>query len=383
MATFEYSKWDGSQEGAGFSEADQAFDQLSEYLLNHGEAILRQLDRFDEEDMPDLLKKLQQEGLVERDGEGRWRVAPKGIRRIQEGAIGELFQTLRRDSLGKHETTDRGGGAAMLEETRPYVYGDSLANLNLHETLHNAISRGGRTLPIRPEPDDFVIHETEFQASCATVVLIDMSGSMGRYGKYYMTKKVALALQGIVRAQFPQDRLSFVGFSTFASAMNERQLLESAPQPVTLYDSKVHIRYDLDRLPAKPHRHFTNIHAGLKLARDILRRTGAGNQQVIIVTDGEPTAHLEGRDVVLIYPPAERTAERTLEEARRCAAAGIRVSSFALIEDYYYLGLVNFVQEMSRVTRGLLFNRRSRARRPRELCRRPPISPLESVIRHV
>jgi uncharacterized protein with von Willebrand factor type A (vWA) domain len=99
--------------------------------------------------------------------------------------------------------------------------------------------------------------------------------------------------------------------------------------------------------------HFTNIHAGLRLARSLLSRQGARNKQIIVITDGEPTAHIEGREAVLIYPPSEKTARATLAEAKRCASAGIRVSSFALIEDYYYHNLVNFVEDMARVTRGV------------------------------
>jgi uncharacterized protein with von Willebrand factor type A (vWA) domain len=265
----------------------------------------------------------------------------------------DLFQTFQRDALGKHDTPQKGEGTVRLEDSKPYVYGDSLANLNLHETLKNALVRQGGGLPIRVQYDDYVVHETEYQTRCATVVLIDMSGSMGRYGKYAMTKKVALALQGMVRAQFPQDTLQMVGFYTYANVMTERQLLNSAPKPVSIYDSRVHLRYDLDNPPKRVPEHFTNIHAGLRLARNLLGRQGAQNKQVIVITDGEPTAHLEGRDVVLIYPPSEKTARHTLNEVHRCAAAGIRVSSFALIEDYFYLGLVNFVEEMARVSKGI------------------------------
>ena len=135
--------------------------------------------------------------------------------------------------------------------------------------------------------------------------------------------------------------------------MTERQLLNSAPKPVSLWDSRVHLRFDLDKLPPRVPQHFTNIHAGLRLARSHLMRQSAANKQIIVITDGEPTAHLEGREVVLIYPPAEKTATHTLNEVKHCANAGIRVSSFALIEDYFYLGLVNFVQEMARVSGGV------------------------------
>jgi uncharacterized protein with von Willebrand factor type A (vWA) domain len=183
--------------------------------------------------------------------------------------------------------------------------------------------------------------------------LIDMSGSMARYGKYATTKKVALALQAMVRGRYPGDTIEMVGFYSYANRMNEKELLNSAPKPVSIFDSRVHLRFDLDNLPKKVPQHFTNIDAGLKLARSILTRSAAANKQIICITDGEPTAHLEGRSLLLIYPPSEKTARATLEEARRCAAAGIRVSSFALIEDYFYLGLVNFVEEMAKATKGV------------------------------
>jgi Ca-activated chloride channel family protein len=351
MPVFEYSRWDGSQEFRPQS-ADRLFDQLTQYLLQYGDRVLRELDDLDE-DMVDAVELIEKEGWIERDREGRWQVTPRGIRRIQDQALSDLFQSFRRDSLGRHDTAQKGEGVVQLEETRPYVYGDPLANLNMHETLKNAWVRQGGGVPIRLSPDDYVVHETEFQARCATVVLIDMSGSMGRYGKYHTTKKVAVALQAMVRAQYPQDSIEMIGFYTFASPLTERQLLASAPKPVSLYDSRVHLRFSLDQPPARIPQHFTNIHAGLRLARSRLMRQPVSNKQIIVITDGEPTAHLEGRDVVLIYPPSEKTAIHTLGEVRRCAAAGIRVSSFALIEDYYYLGLVNFVQQMARESRGV------------------------------
>jgi uncharacterized protein with von Willebrand factor type A (vWA) domain len=176
---------------------------------------------------------------------------------------------------------------------------------------------------------------------------------MGRYGKYAMTKKVALALQAMVRAQYAQDSLQMIGFYSFASFLTERELLNSAPKPISLYDSRVHLRFDLDTPHRRIPQHFTNIDAGLRLARNHLARQAAQNKQIIVITDGEPTAHIEGREVVLIYPPSEKTARATLNEVKRCASAGVRVSSFALIEDYFYTGLVNFVEEMARVSQGV------------------------------
>ncbi len=351
MALFEYAKWDGSQQFLPQS-ADKVFEQISEYLMQFGDRVLDSLDEVEDES-PEIVKLIQQEGLIEKDSDGRWVVTPRGARRIQDRALEDLFQSFRRDALGKHDTADKGAGTIALEDVRPYVYGDSLAHLNLHETIKNAYLRQGGGVPIRLSSEDYMVHETEYQSRCATVVLIDMSGSMNRYGKYYTTKKVALALQGMVRSRYPQDSLQMVGFYSLASVMTERELLNSAPKPVSMFDSRIHLRLDLDNLPRNTPQHFTNIHAGLRLARSLLGRQPTANKQIIVITDGEPTAHLEGRELLLVYPPAEKTANHTLAEARKCAAAGIRISSFALIEDYFYLGLVNFVEEMARVSRGV------------------------------
>ena len=352
MPLFEYSKWDGSQNFTPQS-AEAAFDQLSDYLLEYGDQVLRQFDEFNNDDTPELLQLIQQQGLIEKDEEGKYRVSPKGVRRIQESALTNLFQTFRRDGMGRHDTAQKGEGSIRHEDLKPYVFGDSLANLNVHETLKNALFRQNGGTPIRIKQDDFVVYETEYSTKCATVVLIDMSGSMSRHGKYSTTKKVAMALQAMIRNQYPTDTIQLVGFYSYANVMTERELLNSAPKPVSIFDSRVNLRFDLDNPPKRVPQHFTNIDAGLKLARNILMRSGANNKQIIVITDGEPTAHIEGRDLCLIYPPSEKTARITLNEVRKCANAGVRISSFALIEDYFYLGLVNFVEEMARVSKGV------------------------------
>ena len=351
MPDFEYSRWDGTQAFSPQS-ADQVFDEFSQYLLDYGEHVLDYLDQWEEEN-PDVIQMLVNQGYVEKDTEGKYFITPKGIRRVENKALEELFDVRRKDKLGKHETEFRGPGETVHEESKPYEYGDPVANLNLHETLKNALSRQGGGSPIRITEDDFVIYDTEFQTSCATVVLLDMSGSMGRYGKFGQAKKVAMALQSLVRGKYRGDFLEVIGFYTYASPLSERELLYSAPKPVSIYDPHVNLRIPLDNPPRFVPQHFTNIQAGLQFARRVLQRQPAQNKQIITITDGEPTAHIEGREIVLIYPPAEKTANVTLVEVKRCANEGIHLSSFALIEDYFYLGLVNFVEQMAHVSGGI------------------------------
>ena len=363
MPFFEYSEWDGSQRFEALS-ADNAFDTLSEYLLQHGDYILRQIERSDDRNA-DILQKLIKEGYLERDEEGGLRIGPRGVRRIEAKALESLFNIARKDSLGKHPTDFKGVGQVRHDDSKPYVYGDPVANLNLHETLKNAFVRESREKSretskqddgfsrIDVHEEDFVVYDTEYQTSCATVVLLDMSGSMDRYGKFYHAKKVALALQGLIRGRYPEDSIKFIGFYTYASPLTERTLLHAAPKPVSIFDSRVFLRVSLDHPPDFVPEHFTNIQAGLRFARNHLQKQAAANKQIICITDGEPTAHLEQRDLVLVYPPSEKTARHTLQEVHACTQAGIQISTFALIEDYFYTGLVNFVDQMARASRGL------------------------------
>ena len=351
MPTFEYSRWDGNEPFSPQS-ADQVFDHLSEYLLDYGEEMLENLPRIEAEH-PEVIDQLIKRGLVEKDTQGQFRVTPKGLKRVENKALESLFDIRGRDKLGRHETEFRGVGQTVHEESKPYEYGDPVSNLNMSETMRNAIARQGGGTPVQIAEEDLVVYDTEYATSCATVVLVDMSGSMARFGKFGAAKRVALAMQALVRERYQGDWLQVVGFYTYASLLSERELLLSAPKPVTLFDSRVHLRIDLDQPPGFVPEHFTNIHAGLQFARRLLRKQPAQNRQIILITDGEPTAHVEGRQLVLIYPPAEKTARYTLAEAKRCADEGIHISSFALIEDYFYFGLVNFVDQLAQVTRGI------------------------------
>lgn len=351
MPQFEYSQWDGSQDFTPQS-ADRLFDEFGEYMLDYGEQMMQHLDEWEDEH-PDVVDMLIKQGYVEKDHDGKWVVTPKGIRRVENKALEELFNITRRDQPGSHETEFRGSGQTLHEESKPYEFGDPVANLNMHETLKNALVRQGGGSPIGITEDDLVVYDTEYHTTCATVVLLDMSGSMMRYGKFGHAKKVAMALQSLVRGRYQGDFLQVVGFYTYASPLSEKELLYAAPKPVSIYDPRVRMRINLDQPPQFVPEHFTNIQAGLQFARRLLNRQPAANKQIITITDGEPTAHLEGREIVLIYPPAEKTAKITLSEVKRCADQGIHLSSFALIEDYFYLGLVNFVEQMAQVSGGI------------------------------
>jgi len=351
MAEFEFSKFDGSQEFTPQS-ADRLFDEFAKHMLDYGAQMMDYLADWEDEH-PDVVDLLMKHGYVEQDADGRYVVTPKGLRRVENRALEELFDVARKGKFGKHDTAFRGPGQTVHEESKPYEFGDPVSNLNMHETLKNALHRQGSGAPVEILEDDLMIYDTEYQTSCATVVLLDMSGSMSRYGKFGGAKKVALALQSLVRGKYQGDFLQVVGFYTYAAPLSERELLNSAPKPVSIFDPRVHLRISLDHPPEFVPEHFTNIQAGLQFARRVLRRQAAQNKQIITITDGEPTAHIDGREILLIYPPAEKTARATLAEVKRCADEGIHMSSFALVEDYFYLGLVNFVEQMAVVSGGV------------------------------
>ncbi len=266
--TLDIPEFDGSEQFTPQS-ADAVFDELTRHMLDWGDDVLDYLDQWEEEH-PDVVDMLIKRGYVEKDSEGKYYVTPKGIRRVESKALEDLFQIARKDKLGKHETEFRGAGQTVHEESKPYEFGDPVSNLNMHETLKNALARQGGGSPVHISEEDLVVYDTEYQTSCATVVLLDMSGSMTRFGKFGQAKKVAMALQSLVRSRYQGDFLQVVGFYTYASALSERQLLSSAPKPVSMYDPRIRLRINLDRPPRFVPEHFTNIHAGLQFARRIL-----------------------------------------------------------------------------------------------------------------
>jgi Ca-activated chloride channel family protein len=301
---------------------------------------------------------------------------------MQRRALMEVFANLRNGQREGHEKITPGQGGERIEGTKPYQYGDPVSELDLHTTLHNALSRHGlpqRTgepaapsanapshdgttrgdvhlgrVRIKFDEHDFELHLHEGMTSCSTVVLLDMSGSMMRYGRFLSAKKVAMAMQALVRSKFAQDSLDFVGFYSGANRIPEVALPLAMPKPVTIYDYQVRLRVPISQLSKAP-QHFTNLHMGLQLARRILQKRQSENKQIFIVTDGQPTAHVEGDYVYLLYPPDPKSTVATLKEAVLAVRDGCRISTFALIEDYWGMDWVGFVDQLTKLTKGVAF----------------------------
>ena len=308
---------------AALSEVD--LDKVARSL---GEDAAKSLDRLSK-----LAKQLEQAGLIDQR-EGRFELTAKGTRRIGQQALSALFGQLTKDRVGNHATTWTGTGHDREETTKPYEYGDPF-NLDLSRTVHNAVRRAGSGVPVQLHPDDFEIVETEALTRSATVLLLDLSLSMPMRDNFVPAKKMAMALHTLISTRFPRDYLGLVGFSEVAREIEPEDL------PTVSWD----------------YVYGTNLQHGLILARKMLAHQ-QGTKQIILVTDGEPTAHIVPIDggldyfVDFNYPPIPETLELTLAEVMRCTKANITINTFLLDPDR---GLWGFVDQLSRINRGRTF----------------------------
>ncbi|MDX2114920.1 MAG: hypothetical protein SFZ24_04765 [Planctomycetota bacterium] len=368
---FTFSEFDG--ERGRFLSPDDLFPhpQLVEFLLQHGQDALDALPEASEQ-IQQLINEMIQAGLLEKGEGGELKLTPRMVRGMQHRAFLEIFRGLRAGVRDGHATPEAGRAGERSEGTKPYQWGDALSELALGPTMRNAMARvasergagagaggseAGSLLPLKLRDGDFELHNVESTADSALVILIDLSGSMMRYGRHIAAKRVAMGMRALVREKFPLDTVEFVGFSSVAEPIEERDLPLVMPKPISTRAWEVRVKVPL-KDAAKTHQHFTNLQHGLRLARQKLSRRGAANKQMFIITDGEPTAHLSGehKDTLhLIYPPNPRTAKATLEEAFRCTQAGIRISTFALIEEYHGMEWVGFVDQFTRLVRGVAF----------------------------
>lgn len=276
-------------------------------------------------------------GFIEKLG-AKYVLTLKGMRKIGQNALQDIFASLTRDALGNHETHLRGNGNhLLLEETKPYQFGDPF-HLNLSRTLMNTLNRQAfsqsrskarRLLDL--QPDDFEVYRTEKRTRTAVVLMLDMSGSMARDEKFFAAKKVAMALHTLMQTQFPNDRLHLIGFSSYARAIKSKEL------PC--------LNWDLDNP-------YTNMEEGLILAKSLLNREHTPNKQIIMVSDGEPTAHRENGKVFFQFPSHPKTLAKTLLAFKKCAACGINLNIFMLGQDAH---LLQFVQQISKMNHGRAF----------------------------
>ena len=296
-----------------------------------GEESYREIERLRR-----IAEVLEDAGYIQRVG-SRFEQTPKGIRRIGHRALREIFSYIRKDRLGSHPSNSTGAGSEHTEDTKRYEYGDPF-DLHIRRSLMNAIQRSkaegsmlGPGAPVRMIAEDFEIRQTELTSQATTVLMLDMSLSMAMRGNFVAAKKVALALDDLIRTQFPKDALHIVGFSTYAREVKP--------------DKLAYLSWD----EFDP---YTNIQHGLVMARKLLSKAQGCTKQIVMISDGEPTAHMEDGQIFLQYPPSPRTIRETLKEVKRCTRQDIKINTFMLERSPY---LIEFVGQMTRINRGRVF----------------------------
>ncbi len=303
---------------SALAEAD--LDRVRELL---GEDAAKSLEQ-----MTQLTKKLKDSGLIDQI-EGKLELTPSGLRKIGSNALRDVFGSLEKDRLGQHQVERLGVGHERTYDTKPYEYGDPF-QLDLQRTLRNALQRQGSTLPLKLSADDFEIEQTEHLTRSSTVLMLDLSLSMPMRDYFLPAKKVAMALHSLMSTQFPRDYLGIVGFSEVARELTPRQLPE--------------VSWDFV--------YGTNMQHGFMLARKMLSRQ-SGTKQIIMITDGEPTAHISrSGDVFFNYPPVRETVEATLSEVMRATREGIRINTFMLDASR---ALQAFIEQLTAINHGRAF----------------------------
>ncbi len=330
------------------------FEQLSQFAEPGDLERLQELQRQIEEYVRNLA---EQQGL-ERTRDG-FRLTPKATRLFQGQLLKEIFSDLAAARSGRHSGPILGDGAVEMPRTKPYEFGDSVANMDIPSSLVNAMIRnGGGGLPVRLRSEDIEIHRTRNNPKCATCVLMDMSGSMRYDALYVSVKRMALALDGLIRTEYPGDYLQFVEIFSFAKPRAASELVTLMPKIPTIHDPVVRLRVDMSRpetSEALIPPHFTNIQRGLQLARTFLAGRDTPNRQIVLITDGLPTAHFEGEHLFLLYPPDPRTEEATLREAQLCAREGITINIFLLPSWSQSREDIQFAYRVAEQTQGRVF----------------------------
>ena len=293
------------------------------------EQVLGEEARRRLEELQRIVQQLEEAGYLKRQGD-RLELTPRGIRKLGQHALKEVFSELKKDRVGSHEVYLRGDGGEPTGETKQYEFGDPF-DIDLHRTMFNTVLREGPSVPLRMSPEDLEINRTEHLTQAATVLLLDQSRSMGMFGSFTAAKKVALALYWLIHNQYPRDYFRVIGFSDYAMEIAGEDI------PEVTWNSWVS---------------GTNMHHAFMLSRKLLSKQKVSTKQILMITDGEPTAHLEDGRAYFSYPPSYRTIEETLKEVKRCTQDGITINTFMLEANYY---LMDFVDRMTRINRGRAF----------------------------
>jgi uncharacterized protein with von Willebrand factor type A (vWA) domain len=339
-------------ESLTLDQAMQLMDRLSEYdelesqfrdvrdwndLASLDDDKIRDLLGEEEGEQLDQLRQiarmLEEAGYIRQTRRG-YELTPQGVRKIGEKALTDIFADLKRDRMGQHDLRREGGAGDRTDVTKAYEFGDPFL-LDIPKTIMNAVQRGegpsAGALGVRLSPRDFEVYRTEYSTRSATVLMVDMSRSMLYNGCFNAAKRVALALDSLIRGKYPRDHLSIIGFSYLAQEIKPGEL---------------------PSIDWNEYNYGTNMQHGFQLARQILGRQKGANRQIIVITDGEPTAHFDNGHVRFSYPPTPRTFQETLREVVRCTRDDITINTFMLERSPY---MVQFINDLMRINSGRVF----------------------------
>ncbi|MEM9646248.1 MAG: hypothetical protein AAF989_14755 [Planctomycetota bacterium] len=330
-------------------------DMLGEFAaptdLEDLEEMRRQVENL-------VREQAERQGLERNQEGGGFRLTPQAYKTFQGKLLERIFSDLSPSRSGRHRGDVVGEGAVELQQTKTYEFGDSVANIDLPQTVINALLRQGDARPVRLHGDDIVVHQTRNHPKCATCVVMDMSGSMRYDGQYINVKRMALALQGLISSEYPGDFLRFIEMYTFAKIRSAGEIIELMPKPVTIHDPWVRLKCDMsdsDISEHEIHPHFTNIQHSLQLARQNLIGCDTPNRQIVLITDGLPTAHLEGEWLYMLYPPDPQTEAATMREAMLCAKEDITINIFLVPSWSQNEEDIRFAHRLAQSTQGRVF----------------------------
>lgn len=328
-------------------------DSLSEFADPEAMENLNKM----QEQIQEYMRQLANSQGLDRVGRN-FQLTPQAYRLFQGKLLERIFSELQASRSGRHSGPVVGEGAVETQRTKQYEFGDSVANMDIPTSLTNAMLRNGPGLPIRIKPEDIEIHRTRNNPKAATVVLMDMSGSMRYDGQYINVKRMALALDGLIHREFPGDYLQFLEISTFAHLKHRSEIVSLLPRIPTLHDPVVRLGFDMSRediTPVRLPQHFTNIQHGLQKARLLLATQDTPNRQIILITDGLPTAHFEAEMLYLLYPPDRRTEKATLQEGVNCQREEITINIFLLPSWSQSREDIQFAYRLAESTKGRVF----------------------------
>ncbi len=325
-------------------------DELAEFLPDSNTQTLEEMKRT----IQNYVREMAERQGIEFDGR-QFQLSPQAYRVFQNKLLARIFGQLQESRTGRHQDNVTGEGAVEMQQTKPYEFGDSVTQMDIPQTMINAMVRQGTGFPLRLRSEDIEVHRTRNTPRCATAVIMDMSGSMRYGGQYIDVKKMALALDGLIRSEFPGDFLTFIEMYTFGKVRRSNEIATLMPKPVTLYDPVVRLSVDMSRDDISEHmvhQHFTNMQHAMRLARQQLAGKPTPNKQIFVITDGLPTAHFDDATLFMLYPPHSQTEAATLREAAMCQREGITINMFLVPSWSQSEADIRFAYRIAESTRG-------------------------------